>query len=81
MSLLTKVKLAVIKSNLNMNKAIEISGVSRDTFYKKLKKGDQEFYDKLLLKLNFFSWITYNYQRRIGYYYLITRGNYGNFKC
>lgn len=55
MSLLTKVKLAVIKSNLNMNKAIEISGVSRDTFYKKLKKGDQEFYDKLLLKLNFFS--------------------------
>lgn len=54
MSLLRKVKLTVIKSNLNMNKAIEISGVSRDTFYKKLKKGDKDFYDKLLLNLKKF---------------------------
>ncbi len=55
LSLLRKVKLTVIKSDLNMNKAIEISGVSRDTFYKKLKKDDKDFYDKLLLSLKKFT--------------------------
>ena len=48
MNLLGLLKIEAIKHHKNMNKLIELSGVSRDTFYKKLRKEDKEFYLKII---------------------------------
>lgn len=48
MNLLNSLKIKAIEKEKTMSELIEVSGVSRDTFYKKLKKGDAVFYAKLL---------------------------------
>lgn len=48
LNLLNSLKIKAIEKERTMSELIEVSGVSRDTFYKKLKRGDTVFYANLL---------------------------------
>ena len=45
--LLTEIRINVLEVNKNMTWLIKETGVSRDTFYKKIRQNDQEFINEI----------------------------------
>lgn len=52
LDLLSSIKIKAIKKDKTITEIIKKSDVSRDTFYKRLRRGDHIFYKKILKLLD-----------------------------
>lgn len=55
---LTDIRIEVLKIGKNMTWLIEKSGVSRDTFYKKIRQNDKKFIESIFIEIKKFKKIT-----------------------